>query len=100
MKIPPIASQRVLAAYDKVRTRQNISVPPVMRADAVELSPDALSFTETFRSVMASMDKETPADQSRRADLTQQIEKDAYQISARTIAGAILRGVAINDPEA
>lgn len=97
MKITPIQRQQMISAYGKSRV-QGISQAQgtPLRPDAVEISPEGASFSETFRAVMQAMQQESPKAQERHAAVSKQVQEGEYDIGAEDIAGAMLRGLMID----
>lgn len=96
MKIPPIATQGIIASYEKQRVYNTPAMKSEMRPDALEISQDAASFSEVFRAVKQAVEQEPEAAKAHKADLLKSIAQETYQISSREIARSILRGVSMD----
>lgn len=98
MKITPVQRQQMIGAYSKSKVQGTTAAPGAgMKPDAVEISPEGASFSETFRAVMqAVQQEEAPAYRERREELAEQVREGAYEVPADEVASAMLRGLKID----
>ena len=81
----------VIGQYNQIKTGAARKLPEAQgAADSVELSPEALLFSEAFGAARKSMQEATPGQEVKISQIMEQMRAGSYQVEVKDICDKLL----------
>ncbi len=95
MKINAASSVYAIERYRQIVNKDISKTKKEQPADAAEISKEALSFAEIFKSAKSAIDSEIELSSVELNSLAQQVQSDSYNVDESELADAILVSVRV-----
>lgn len=90
MKVNSVGQSEAITNYVKTGVKSVSKTETVEIKDSVELSDDAVKFSEMLQNIGAELDDRTSEEQERIKSVTAQIENGTYSIDGSKVASKML----------
>ncbi len=81
----------IIGQYNQIRTGATPKLPEAQgTTDSVELSPEALFFSEAFGAARKSMQEATPGQEVKISQIMEQMRAGSYQVEVKDICDKLL----------